>query len=130
MKKTIAIFVLTLLAGLSASAQKAEIMYFKADLACCRERACNALESDVKAVIESNFKNGDVKFSSVKISDEANKGLVEKFNAISQTVVVVAKKRRDETVVDISDIVRNYSRNRDKAILEKELLAKVSECIK
>jgi len=130
MKKTIVILILALMAGLTVSAQKAEIMYFKADLACCRERACNDLESEVKAVIESNFKNGDVKFSSIKISDEANKGLVEKFNARSQTVVVVAKKRRDETVVDVSDIVRNFSRNRDKALLEKELLAKVSECIK
>lgn len=130
MKKTFAVLIMTLLLGLSASAQKAEVMYFKADLACCRERACNALESDVKAILESNFKNGDIKFSTVKISDEANKALVEKHNARSQTVVIVSNGRRNETVVDASDIVRNYSRNRDKATLEKELLAKVSECIK
>ncbi len=130
MKRTLSILFLTLFVGLAASAQKAEVMYFKADLACCRERACNALESDVKAVLESNFKNGDVKFSSVKLSDENNKALVEKHNARSQTVVIVAKNRRSETVVDVSDIVRTYSRNRDRATFEKELLAKVSECIK
>ncbi len=130
MKKTLAIFIMTLLVGLAASAQKAEVVYFKADLACCRERACNALESDVKAVLESNFNNGDVKFSSVRLSDETNKALIEKHNATSQTVVIVAKNRRAETVVDVSDIVRNYSRNRDRATFEKELLAKVAECTK
>ena len=130
MKKTLAIFILTLLAGLSASAQKAEVMYFKADLACCRAKACDDIESEVKAVIESNFKNGDVKFSTVRISDEANKGLIEKHNAKSQTVVLVAKNKKGETAENITDIVQNYSRFRDKALLEKELLAKVSECIK
>ena len=130
MKSILAIFVMTLLAGLSASAQKAEVMYFKAELACCMARACDAVETDVKAVIESNFNNGDVKFSSVRISDEANKALVEKHNARSQSVVIVAKDKNSETVVDVSDIVRNYSRSRDRATLEKDLLAKVSECIK
>jgi DNA-binding protein len=121
---------MTLLMGMSASAQKAEVLYFKADLACCMARACDAVESDVKAVIESNFNNGDIKFSSVKISDEVNKSIVEKHNARSQSVVIVAKGKNAETVLDVSDIVRNYSRSRDKATLEKELLAKVSECIK
>lgn len=130
MKTILAIFVMTLLMGLSASAQKAEVMYFKAELACCRARACDMLESDVKAVIESNFTNGDVKFSAVKLSDEANKSLVEKLNARSQSVVIMAKNGSSETVVDVSDIVRNYSRSRDKATLEKDLLAKVSECTK
>jgi len=130
MKRILAIVAMTLLVGLSVSAQKAEVMYFKADLACCRARACDMLESDVKAVIESHFTNGDIKFSSVKLSDEANKSLVEKYNARSQSVVIVANGKKSETVVDVSDIVRNYSRSRDKVTLEKELLAKVSECIK
>ena len=130
MKKTFAILFMTLLLGLSASAQKAEVIYFKADLPCCHARACDGIESDIKAAIESNFKNGEVTFSTVKLSDEANNALVKKHNARSQTVVIVAKNRRNETVVDVSDLVRNYSRNRDKAMLENELLAKVSESIK
>ncbi len=130
MKKAIAIFIMTLVVGLSASAQKAEVMYFKADLACCRAAACNTIESDVKAVIESNFKQGDIQFTSVKISDQANKALVEKYKAKSQTVVIVASKRNKETVVDISDVVSTYARNRDKAAFEKQLLAKVAECTK
>lgn len=121
---------MTLVMGLSASAQKLEVMYFKAELACCRAKACDTLESDVKAVIESNFQNGDVVFSTIKISDETNRPLVEKHKAKSQSVVVLAKSGQSETVVDVSDIVRNYSRTRDKATFEKELLAKVSECIK
>ncbi len=129
MKKLLTIFGVFLLMGTMAFAQKAEILYFKADLGCCRERACNALENDVKSIIESNFNERDVQFVTVKISDEANKELVEKHSAKSQTVVVTAKKRRSETTVDISDIVRAYSRNRDKAELEKELIAKINDII-
>lgn len=130
MKKMMSILGMMLFIGLTASAQKAEVMYFKADLACCKATACNTLESDVKAVIENHFKTGDVQFTSVKISDQENKQLIDKYQAKSQTVVVVSKSKKSETVVDVSDIVRNYSRNRDKANLEKELLAKVSECMK
>ena len=32
--------------------------------------------------------------------------------------------------MDVSDVVRNYSRTRDKANLEKDLLAKLTECMK
>ncbi len=129
MKKLLTIFSIFMLMGVMAFAQKAEILYFKADLGCCRERACNALENDVKSIIESNFTERDVRFVTVKISDDVNNELVSKHNARSQTVVITAKKRRNETTVDVSDIVRAYSRNRDKAELEKGLIAKINEII-
>ena len=129
MKKLLPIFSILLLMSSMALAQKAEIFYFKADLGCCRERACNALENDVKSIIESHFSERDVQFVTVKISDEANKELVEKHNAKSQTVVITAKKRRSEKTVDVSDIVRAYSRNQDKAELEKELIAKINDIL-
>ena len=130
MSKTVAILGVILFIGLAASAQKTEVIYFKAELACCQATACNSLESDVKAVIESHYKSGDVQFTAVKISDQANKALVEKYNAKSQTVVIVSKTKKSETVMDVSDVVRNYSRTRDKANLEKDLLAKLTECMK
>ena len=129
MKKLLTVFSIFLLMGTIAFAQKAEVIYFKADLGCCRERACNALEKDIKSIIESHFNERDVQFVTVKISDDANKELVEKHNAKSQTVVITAKKRRSETTVDVSDIVRAYSRNRDKTELEKELIAKINDII-
>jgi hypothetical protein len=116
--------------GLTSIAQKAEVLYFKAELACCRARSCNALESDVKTAVEKNFTNGDVTFRVLKLADAANKDLVEKYHARSQTVVVVATKRKKETTVDISDIVRDYSRNRNRDVFEQNLVAKVNECMK
>ncbi len=129
MKKLFTVICVSLLIGASAFAQKAEVLYFKAELACCRARACNALEADVKSIIESHFNDRDVQFVTVIISDEANMELVEKHNAKSQTVVITAKKRRRETIVDVSGIVSAYSRNRDKETLEKELIAKISEVL-
>ena len=125
MKKKL-ILLVVVFAGLTATAQKIEVLYFKADLACCRARACDNLEKDIQSMIEGAYKSGAVKFSAVRISDEANNALVEKYKAGSQTVVVVTTHRRTETITDISDIVRAYSRNRNKATFENELLARLS----
>lgn len=131
MKRSIVfLMVLALFTGIDVFAQKAEVLYFKANLACCQASSCNTLESDVKAAVEKSFTNGDVSFKVLKLADEANKELVEKYHAKSQTVVVVATKRKKETSVDISDIVRDYSRNRNKDLLEQNLIAKVNECMK
>jgi hypothetical protein len=130
MKKLFILLVFALSAAASANAQKVEVLYFKADLACCRARACDNLEKDVKSMIEDTYKEGDLKFTTVRISDEANKALVEKYKAGSQTVVIVTTRRRNESSMDISDIVRAYSRNRDKANFEKELLARISTTTK
>ncbi len=130
MKKLFILFSIALFAGLNANAQKIEVLYFKADLACCRARACDNLEKDVQSMIGAAYKADDLKFTTVQISDEANNALVEKHNARSQTVVIVTTHRRKETVTDISDIVRIYSRNRDKTNFEKELLARISNATK
>ncbi len=125
MTKLLAIALMMLVWGGSAFAQKMEVLYFKADLACCRAKACDALESDLKSIMESNFNDDNIEFTTVKISDAANKALVEKYNAGSQTVIVLTTQKGDET--DITDVVRNYSRKRDKANFEKELLARLLE---
>lgn len=127
MNKTFTILLLALILGFAAKAQKTEVLYFKADLACCRAKACDALESEVKSIIESNFNDGIVQFTSVIISNAANAALVEKYNARSQTVVIVTKQGQNETSMDISDLVRNYNRNRDRENFQKDLLAKISE---
>jgi len=106
------------------------ILYFKANLSCCKARACNALEADVRSVIEKYFADKNISFKVVKLADEANKALIEKYNAKSQTVVIVKKKKRKETVTDVSAIVRNYAIKKDKEMFEKELKNKISECLK
>jgi hypothetical protein len=130
MKKTLVLISIVLFTGLAAVAQKAEVLYFKANLACCKAKACDALEKDVKAIVEKNFTKEKVVFTEVRLSDEANKALVEKHNAKSQTVVMVVKKRKSEKVIDLTELVQQYSRSIDKDAVEKEFVAKINEGLK
>jgi hypothetical protein len=129
MKKLIFMMALTII-GLSAvTAQKAEVLYFKANLACCKARACAGVQQDVQSILKSNFTEKELVYKTVQLEDAANKSLVEKHKARSQTVVLVVKKRRGETVVDLSDLVRKYQRDRNKADFEKAMVARVKAAI-
>jgi len=112
MKKQIVILIIALLAGTSVFAQSnkksIEVLYFKANLACCKAKACNALEADIQALIQKNFSDGSVVFKEMKLADDSNKVCVEKFKAQSQTVVLVKKKGKKELNNDVSDIVKQY----------------------
>jgi hypothetical protein len=130
MLKNIALLFAAIVIGLTSYAQQTEVLYFQAELACCRAKACNDMQSEIKALIESKFNKNDVKFTVVKLSDTANKSLVEKYNATSQTVVIVTTKRNKETVKDISDIVKAYTRTRDKSTFENQLFAQIKETSK
>jgi hypothetical protein len=131
MKKVIiflAAFTVTM--GLYAQKTTVEVLYFKAKLACCKAAACDKLEADVISVIEKSFAGKGVTFKQVALADEANKSLVEKYNAKSQTVVLVATKDKKETSVEVSEILRRYARTNDKAAFEKELTDKINEMLK
>lgn len=108
-----------------AMAQKVELLYFKANLACCAAKSCATLEKDIKAIVDKNFTSKEVMFKTVKIEDEANKAIVEKHKAKSQTVVMVSKKKKKEQIADLSDIIRKYQRNGNKEEFEKELVARI-----
>jgi len=109
---------------------KAEVLYFKANLACCKAKACNVLEADVKSIVEKNYTKGNVVFKVVKIAEESNKALVEKYQAVSQTVIVVKKKKKNDTSINVTDIVKNYMLDQNKETLEKELIAKIDGLLK
>jgi len=135
MKKSIFMLVVAMITIVGAthaqsSKNETEILYFKANLSCCKARACNALEADVISVIEKYFADKNISFKVVKLADEANKALIEKYNAKSQTVVIVKKKKKKETATDVSEIVHDYAINKDKEKFEKELKNKISECLK
>ncbi len=126
MKKllVISVTILMTLTILAASPKKGvEVLYFKAQLSCCQARACNTLENDIKTLIAANFDTSKVTFTEVLLADEKNKALVEKYKAKSQTVVVVNAKKKK--TMDVSDLVRTYLRNGDKATFEKELIQKI-----
>ena len=132
MKKLIFLLVVTMITTVGvtnaqSSKSKIEIFYFKADLACCKARACNALEADVKSVIEKYFADENINFKVVKLAEKANNALIEKYNAKSQTVVIVKKKK--ETATDVSTIIHDYAIKKDKEKFEKELKNKITECL-
>jgi hypothetical protein len=112
-----------------ANAQKAEFLYFKADLACCKAKSCNALEGDLKALIEKNYPKGEVVFKTVKISDEANKDLVAKYNATSQTCILVVKKKKGDLFYDMSDLVKKFlvAQPDDKVIAGNNLILEIQK---
>jgi hypothetical protein len=131
MKKIIlGVFFALIAIGAFAQKNNVEVLYFKAQLACCRAAACNNLENEVKTIIEKNFPNGNVTFKQVALADETNKPLVEKHNTKSQTVVIVKTAKKKETSTDISDIIRSYARSSDKTKFETELIAKINETLK
>ncbi len=115
---------------LSYSQAKIEVLYFKADLTCCKAAACNTLEGDIKAMVEENYKSSEVVFKEVKISDAANAELVKTYDAKSQTVVIVKyKKSKVQKSENISQEVKQYAFDKNKDAFKKTLLAKIDGII-
>lgn len=131
MKKHIVLFVVIMFSGFLLNAQSAknkiEVLYFKANLACCKAKACNALESDIQTIITEAYPDSSVVLTEVKLIDTTNNALIEKYKAQSQTVVIVRKKKNKEFSIDVSDIVKAYITNQNKETLKQELIAKVDE---
>jgi len=135
MKKIILISLVAMLAisgTLFAQSNKksADVLYSKANLCPCKAKSCNALEGNIKSVIEKDFPKGNVNFKVVKLADEANKELVDKYNALSQTVVIVSKKKKKEVSVDVSDLVNTYAKDNDQAKFETAFTSKINESLK
>lgn len=131
MKKFIFFFVIIMLSCLFLNAQSAknkiEVLYFKANLACCKARSCNALESDIQKIISESYPDSSVVLTEVKLADSANNALIAKYNAESQTVVIIRKKKNKEFSIDVTDVVKAYIQNQNKETLKQQLIAKVDE---
>lgn len=131
MKKVLLFSLLSLISlGAFAQKNKTEVLYFKAQLPCCQASSCNNLEQEIKQIIEKNYPEGNVVFKQIALSDSNNKELVEKHNAKSQTVVVVNTKKKKESSLNLSDVVRKHARSNNKDAFEKELTDKINEFIK
>jgi hypothetical protein len=102
-----------------------EVLYFKANLSCCQAKACDALQKDVAEVFESNFDSKDVSFKVVKLEDDANQELIDKYNAKSQTVVCVKSGSDTEKYADLSPIVRKYRSHEDKEKLVSQIKGEI-----
>lgn len=135
MKKIVFLFMVAFLALTvnvfgQSSKKSVEVLYFKANLACCKARACDALQADVDSVLIKYFPKENIKFNVVRLADTLNNDLIAKYNAKSQTVVVVKKKGKKEAATDVSAIVQDYALKRDKDLFENTLKDKISEFLK
>lgn len=133
MKKSLLILVLAIFSFSVTFAQKrgvtVEVLYFKANLACCKAASCNALEGKVKTLVLETYDTTKVKFKEIKIADETNAELVKKYNAQSQTVIIVKKRKGKETFVNISDIVSAYNTSKEEETFNTSFKAKMDEII-
>ena len=118
----------------SASAKdnknRIEVLYFKANLACCKAKACNTLEAKVKEIVEKTWTDGSVTFRQVRLSDTTNTDLIKKYNAQSQTLILVKYSKKKSTSVDVSGILQDYAKTNDTQKFETELTARINELIK
>lgn len=121
------------LIAISASAfsqsknKSVEVLYFKAKLCACQARACNALENQVKAIVEESFPDKNIEFKRVWLNDKENAALIEKYNAKPQTVVMVKTRRKKEWVTDLTEQVKML-RIRSKADMAKsDLITLITE---
>lgn len=134
MKKSTLLLFAVVLGTVSLFAQSkgttAVVMYFKADLACCKARACAALETDIQTIVEKNFPDGNVVFKEVKISDPENASLVEQYKAQSQTVIVVVRKKKKFHSADATELVKAYVQNQDKEAFETAFVAFIQKEMK
>lgn len=106
---------------------KVEVLYFKANLACCKARACNALQTDIQMIISDNYPDSSVVFKEIRLADEKNKELIAKYNAQSQTVILFKKKKKKEFTADVTELVKFYIKNQDKEAFTKALIAKIDD---
>ncbi len=131
MKKNIVLFSFIMLTSVVLLAQsgksKIEVLYFKANLCGCKAKVCAQAGADIQTILIKNFADSSVVFREVKLADEANKTLVEKYKAQSQTLVLVKTTKKKEVSLDITDLVKAYSQSGDKTVLETALLEKVNE---
>ncbi len=123
---------LILLVSVIMYSQNAEFYYFKANLSCCQARACNALEGELKSLIETSFPKGDVKFKTIMIADENNKDIINKYQAKSQTCILIVKKRNSEFWYDMTPFVKKYqyAKEDEKKLRGQELVLEIQKNIK
>ena len=97
MKKNIVLFAFIMLSVFTLSAQtkkgKIEVLYFKANLCACRAKVCTAVGNDIKNIIDKNYPDSSIIFREIKLADVANKEIVTKYNAQSQSLIIVKKKK-------------------------------------
>jgi hypothetical protein len=108
---------------------KIEVIYFKAQLQCCQAKTCNVLEADVQKVIDNNFKGENVFFKEIKLNDSENASIIEKYNAKSQTVILLKTTKEKRTYIDVSDILTEYKNSNNFDVFQNSLTDKIKQLL-
>mgnify|MGYP005845648613 CR=1 FL=1 len=132
MKKIFLVFLFSFAILCLAQSQKSsiELLYFKANLPCCKARVCNMLQTEVDSVIIKYYPDKNIKFHLVLLADEENKALIEKYKASSQSVWLVKTKKNKEIATDLTPIVSDYKKHWDKQKFEAEMKAAIEKTLK
>lgn len=87
-----------------------EIIYFHAPNRC---PSCLATEDRTKEILDKHFRNemasGRVSFASLDLKDEKNKALVEKYEIVFPTLLLIKKVGSEENVTDFSTTAFQYA---------------------
>jgi hypothetical protein len=85
-------------------------------------RSCNALEAEIKKIIESNFKPEDVVFKTILIDARKIRN-GRKYQAKSQTCIWIVNQKKKVLDYNLTNFVRNYqiASNEDKKLREQDL---------
>lgn len=89
---------------------KIEVLYFHAPNRCPQ---CVANETQTKQVIEKHFKaeiaSGQVSFVSLDLKEDKNKALVEKYEIVFPTLLILKKQGSTEVKTDYTNTAFDYT---------------------
>jgi hypothetical protein len=131
--KQISFFMMVALIAISTAAfsqsknKSVEVLYFKAKQCACKTRVCDALEGQIKTLIEKDFPGENIEFKRVWLNDKENATLIEKYNAKAQTVVMVNTKRNKELATDLTETIKNLAVKGKTETAETELKTLIAE---
>lgn len=91
----------------SGSKSKLEVIYFHATMRC---PTCNAIEDNARKLLEKSFRsqldNGEIKFASYNVDEDANKAIVEKYQISFSTLLLI---KSDGTKTDLTSKAFQYA---------------------
>jgi hypothetical protein len=123
----IAVVVVTTMAFSQSKNKSVEVLYFKARQCACKTRACNALENQVRSIIDQDFPDKNIEFKQVWLDDKKSAAIIEKYHATGQTVVMVRTKRKKEWSTDLTEPVKNLTVTGKSATAKAELKKLIDE---
>lgn len=117
-------------ASTNAGANKIEVIYFHAPNRC---PSCVANETQTKQVIEKHFKNeireGQVSFISLDLKEIKNEALVEKYEIVFPTLLILKKQGSNEVKTDYTNTAFDNAFNEPEKyekLLQAEILKQLN----